>query len=289
MKNRAAAYMAVLRAIASNLPPDKRKFEDPYAKLFLPPSLKLVEWLSRSVTLNKIISWYIEKRWTGALTSCIARTKLIDNMLTNLVQREGVNQVIIFGAQYDCRVHRLKLKEAPMFVEVDDPQKQERKRQILENSTINPKTQMTYLPVNFHKQHLDDVLPGLFHSRHYKTLFIWEGVSNYFTAPVASKIFKYFKTFPSGTTIIFNYVDEEVLYHPDAFPGASNVSKLLQQNNEFWNFGIDPDKLEEFLAAYNLKLIHHADANRYRKMYFGESAEKMKGYEFYRVVMAVVK
>lgn len=287
--SKAAAYLAVLRAIASNLPSAERKFEDPYAKLFLPPSLKLVEWLSRSVTLNRIISWYIEQRWTGALTSSIARTKLIDNMLENLVQREGVNQVIIFGAGYDCRVHRLKLRELPAFVEVDDPVKQQRKREILETSSIKPATPVSYLSVDFHTQHLDDVLPELFHGKHYKTLFIWEGVSNYFTARVANKIFRYFRTFPKGTTIIFTYIDEKVLTHPEAFPGAENVSKLLQQNNEFWNFGIDPAKISEFLADYNLQLIHDANADRYRKMYFGERAEKMKGYEYYHVAMAVVK
>jgi methyltransferase (TIGR00027 family) len=287
--SKAAAYLALLRAVASNLPLRKRKIYDPYAKLFLPPHLKLVEWLSHVYLFNKIISWYIDQRWTGALTSCVARTRLIDVMTENLVKDEGINQVIVFGAGYDCRVHRLQLKERVMYVEVDDPQKQELKRTILESSSLKPKTQLDYLAVDFHTQQLPDILPALFYKKHYKTLFIWEGVTNYFTAPIADKIFQYFKSFPPGTIIIFTYVDEKVLTNPESFTGAENVTKLLQNNDEFWNFGIDPAKITEFLAGYNMKLKYDADANTYRRICFKELSAKMKGYEYYRVAMAIVQ
>ncbi|GAA3924714.1 SAM-dependent methyltransferase [Chitinophaga oryziterrae] len=288
--SKAAAYLALLRAVASNVPLKERLFYDPYAKLFLPPHLKLVEWLSRVTFLNRIISWYIDQRWTGALTSCVARNRLIDVMTTNLVKDEGINQVIIFGAGYDCRVHRLKMKERVMFVEIDDPVKQEAKLAILENSPLKPVIHVDSISVDFHKQRLEDVLPGLFHNTHYKTMFIWEGVTNYFTAPIADKIFQYFKSFLPGTFIIFTYVDEKVLSNPELFVGAANVTKLLQSNNEFWNFGIDPAKISEFLAGYNMKLIYDEGADAYREIYFGkERAAKMKGYEYYRVAMAVVQ
>lgn len=287
--SKAAAYLALLRAVASNLPLGKRKIYDPYAKLFLPLHLKLVEWLSRVYILNKLISWYIDQRWTGALTSCVARTRVIDVMTENLIRDEGINQVIIFGAGYDCRVHRLQLKERVMYVEVDDPRKQQLKRNILESSSLKPKTQLDYLAVDFHTQQLADILPPLFYKKHYKTLFIWEGVTNYFTAPIADKIFQYFKSFPPGTMIIFTYVDEKVLTNPELFTGAENVTKLLQNNDEFWNFGIDPAKITEFLAGYNIKLKYDADANTYRRICFKERAAKMKGYEYYRVAMGIVQ
>ncbi|SFD05477.1 methyltransferase, TIGR00027 family [Chitinophaga sp. CF118] len=287
--SKAAAYLALLRAIATNLPSKERKFTDPYAKLFLPPSLKLVERLSRIHLINRFISWYIDQRWTGALTSCIARTRLIDVMTENLVKDEGVNQLIIFGAGYDCRVHRLKLKERIMFVEVDDPVKQQLKRKTLETSPIKPDTQVNYLSVDFHTQKLEDILPELFLNTYYKTLFIWEGVTNYFTAPIADKIFQYFKNFPPGTFIIFTYVDEKVLSEPELFTGAANVAKLLKNNNEFLNFGIDPAKINDFLAGYNMKLIYDDNATVYRETCFGPQAAKMKGYEYYRVALAVVQ
>jgi methyltransferase (TIGR00027 family) len=288
--SKAAAYLALLRAVSSNLPPNERLFHDPYAKLFLPFHLKLVEWLSRSLPLNRLISWYIDKRWTGALTSCAARNKLIDVMTTNLVRDQGINQLIIFGAGYDCRVHRLALKDRVMYVEIDDPAKLKIKQDILDKSPVKSNAQVDYIPVDFHKEQLEDVIPRLFHNTHYKTMFIWEGVTNYFTAPIADKIFQYFKTFRPGTIIIFTYVDEKVLHSPEEFIGAVNVTKLLQRNNEFWNFGIDPARIKEFLAGYNMQLLHDEGASAYRRLYYGkERADKMKGYEYYRVAMAVVQ
>lgn len=288
---KAADYSALLRAVASNMPlrENEGRLHDPYAKLFLPPSLRLVEWLSRSPFLNKVIAWYIDKNWTGALTSCIARNRLIDVMTENLIKDEGVNQVIIFGAGNDCRLQRQKMKERPAFVEVDDPMKQKAKRETLEASGIHSTAQIDYLSVDFHTQRPDQILPSLFHGTHYKTLFIWEGVSNYFTAPIADKVFQYFKSFRSGTIIIFTYLDDKVLQNPKQFPGAKNVLELLRNNNTLWNFGIDPDKITEFLAGYNMKLIHDANAETYRRMCFKERAATMKGYEYYRVAMAVVQ
>ncbi len=288
--SKAAAYLALLRAIESNRTENKRLFYDPYAKLFLPPSFRLVEKLSRIPFMNRFINWFIDRNWTGALTCCAARTRLVDVMTVNTVQDEGVNQVIVFGAGYDCRALRLQLKKRVQFVEIDHPDFQAEKRDTLSK---NPgkngmEAMINYVPVDLLTQDLDHVIPQIFQQGHYKTMFIWEGVTNCLTAPIAPKAFEYFKTFQPGTIIVFTYVDKEVLEHPEKFTGAASVTKLLRRNNEFWNFGIDPATIKEFLASYNMELMHNLDCNVYREMYYGEAAANMKGYEFYRVAMARV-
>lgn len=286
-----AAYLAHLRAIESNRPPDKRLFYDPYAKLFLPPILKYIEKMSTVGILNRCLSWCIDKHWPGARTSTVARTRLIDVMITNTIDEKGVNQLIIFGAGYDCRALRLKLKRPVYFVEVDHPKAQNTKRGILDKAfpgqLIDAATD--YVAIDLHTQQLEEVIPNIFRKSHYKTMFLWEGVMNRLTAHMTSKVFQYFKRFRPGTLILFTYVDQQVLDHPERFPGADNVIKLLRCNNEFWNFGLDPHTIKDFLATYNMELLHDLGANDYRHTYYGDKADKMKGYEFYRVAMAVVK
>lgn len=288
--SRAAAYLALLRAIESNRPENKRLFHDPYAKLFLPPAFRLVEKLSRISFLNRFIAWFIDKNWTGALTCCSARTRLVDVMTVNTIHDEGINQVIVFGAGYDCRALRLNMRKRVQFVEIDHPGFQAEKRDILaRNPGRNGKESMiNYVSVDLHTQELDHVIPQIFQKSHYKTMFIWEGVTNSLTAPIAPKVFEYFKRFRPGTIIIFTYVDEEVLENPGKFTGAASVTRLLRRNNEFWNFGIDPASIKEFLASYNMELMYNLDCNIYRHMYYGAEADNMKGYEFYRVAMARV-
>jgi len=289
--SKAAAYLALLRAIESNRPENKRLFHDPYAKLFLSSSFRLVEKLSRISLLNRFIAWFIDANWTGALTCCSARTRLVDVMAVNTIHDEGINQVIVFGAGYDCRALRLHAKRRVQFVEIDHPGFQNRKRDILSRAPEdNSRETMTnYISVDLHTQDLDDVIPHIFQKGHYKTMFIWEGVTNSLTAPIAPKVFDYFKRFRPGTIIIFTYVDKQVLEHPEKFTGAASVTKLLKRSNECWNFGIDPASIKEFLSGYNMELLYNLDASVYRKMYYGDEAANMKGYEFYRVAMARVK
>lgn len=288
---KAATYLALLRAIESNRPENKRLFYDPFAKLFLPSSLRLVEKLSRVPFLNSFIAWFIDRNWKGALTCCSARTRLVDVMIENTIHDEGVNQVIVFGAGYDSRALRLKLKKRIQFVEIDHPGFQAEKREFLDkNLRRNGREAMVnYVPVDFNTQELDDVITQIFQQGHYKTMFVWEGVTNNLTAPVAPRAFEYFKRFRPGTIVVFTYVDKAMLEKPENFTGAVSVTKLLRRNDEFWNFGIDPASIKEFLASYNMELLHNLDTPTFRRMYFGDDAIDMKGYEFYRVAMARVR
>ncbi|WPV66844.1 SAM-dependent methyltransferase [Chitinophaga sp. LS1] len=296
LASRSAAFLALFRAIASNRLPSQRRylFHDPYAKYFLPPALRMVANFSALPGLNYVISKILDTRFAGALTSCLARTRLIDVMVLETIHNYGINQLIIFGAGYDCRIHRLDFnpkdqKPKVQFVEIDHPYLQDAKREVLEHLKNKPKEFIDYIPVDFSNQQLETTIPHHLFKEHYKTLLIWEGVTNSLTIPIADKLFQYFSKFTSGTRIIFIYIDEKVLTHTQSFLGTAISPKELRQQQEFWNFGMDPSKMKQFLAGYNMELLYDVDADTYRHTSFGKSADKMNGLEYYRVVMAVVK
>jgi O-methyltransferase involved in polyketide biosynthesis len=76
-----AEYMALFRALESAQPPSHRLFDDPYARNFLRPSLRFTADLARIPFVGDLIPWIIDRRWPGARTSGVARTKLIDDLL----------------------------------------------------------------------------------------------------------------------------------------------------------------------------------------------------------------
>ena len=289
LASKTAAYLAFLRAIASNRPPEDRLFYDPYAHYFLPAFLKLLEKLSKIPSFNKRISTFIDKRWAGAFTSCMARTRLIDVMTIKTIQDEGINQLITFGPGYDCRMHRLEFPAKVIFVEIDHPDIQQKKINILQNARPKTDTIIDYIPVDFTKQQLETTIPHHLLKPHYKNLILWEGVTNSLTLPIADQLFSYFSHFGSGTVIIFIYVDEKVLALKQSFLSAENVSKLLRHHHEFWNFSIAPSRLPEFLNNYKMDLLYDFDADTYRHSCFGDKADELRGYDYYRVVMAVVR
>lgn len=284
-----AVYKAFNRAIESNRPAGKRLFHDPYAKAFLSPSLKFVLWLHGLPFFNWFAYWYIEKLYPGTLTSGAARTRLIDALTISSIEDHGINQVVILGAEFDCRAHRLRGNNRVQFVEIDHPLMQETKRQILSQLPNAPVTPVDYIPMDFATQAPDEVIPPLLLRPHYKTLFLWESVTNYLTGAMGDKMFRYFQGFPEDTRVIFTYVDKRILENPGIFIGASNMERLLKKSNDYWSFGLDPGSIKDFLQAYNMELEEDIGTTDYRKRYFGKRAGKMKGYEWYRVVVARVK
>lgn len=291
--SKATVYLATLRAIETNRSFGRRRLvDDPFAKFFLPPFFRLVEKISRYKPGLKFLDNYIERRWTGALTCCAARTRLIDVMAVKAAEDAGVNQIIIFGAGYDCRAHRLRFPpriQRMQFVEVDHPDIQKHKQDILNEAPLKKNGHIDYIGVDFQKEELASIIPAHLQRSHYRSLLIWESVTNSLTPAETDKLFRYFSSFRSGTTIIFMYVDERVLTQPAHFHGAVNVTKQLRKGGEVWNFALNPANMHNFLADYNMRLLHDYDMNQIRHLYYEDLANNMKGYEYYRVAMAVVR
>ena len=289
LASRSTILIAFFRAVESNRPPKQRLFHDPYAILFLPFILKMWATLTSYPFFRWFVPWYIDTRWPGSQTAVVARTRLIDVMTVNTIRDYGINQVIILGAGFDTRAHRLHMRERVQFVEVDRPNTQQHKQTVLSEQAQKPFMPVDYVAMDFSTQKPEAHITGLMRGTHYKTLFIWEGATNNLTSHVGNTMFRYFQGFPPGTRLIFNYVDKKVIEDPKAFYGATSVNRLLKKIKEPWNIGLDPSYLPQFLAEYNMELVFDEGATEYRQRYFGAKAGKMKGYEFYRVAMAVVR
>ena len=131
MASSTAEYMALFRALESTAPPETRLFNDPYATRFLRPSLRCLVRLSRWRLGRSLVRSAIDQFWPGARASGVARTRFIDDALVAASCEGKVEQVVLLGAGFDCRAHRLTLSSSPAFVEVDTPETHEMKRERL--------------------------------------------------------------------------------------------------------------------------------------------------------------
>ena len=98
--------MALFRALETANGDGQRLFVDPLAASFLRPSLKLALRMASLPVVGKGIPKFIDYRWPGARTSGIARTRLIDDLITEAFA-DGLEQVVILGAGFDARPYRL--------------------------------------------------------------------------------------------------------------------------------------------------------------------------------------
>ena len=71
-----------------------------------------------------------------------------------------------------------------------------------------------------------------------------------------------------------------------SFDGGPGMLERVRNAGEPWTWGLDPHEMPAYLAARGFTLDEDLSADDYRARYFGEAARSMKGYSFYRAVLA---
>ncbi|MBW8686944.1 class I SAM-dependent methyltransferase [Chitinophaga rhizophila] len=281
--SRTAQYMALFRALETNRPSGKRLFTDPYAFSFLTARFKFITQLSVVPFIRNLVDRIIRRKIPGALSSGIARTRYIDELLQQTV-RDGVKQVVILGAGYDTRALRLGFLRALPVIEVDHPATARSKQERLLRSLGRLPAHVRYLEIDSNEQKLEHLSPQCI-DKSLPTVFIWEGVSNYLSPEAVAATFAFMGQFAAGTYIIFTYVDEKVLRSPAAFFGGEKLIQELKQEEEQWTFGLEPFLVRRYLDDFGIELLEDHSAVEYRSYYLPERNDK--GYEFYRVAFAI--
>ena len=285
--SRTAEYMALFRALETAEAPARRLFEDRFATAFLPARLRLVASLSRFPLAGAIVRAYIDRRWPGARTSAVARTRFIDDAAETALN-EGVEQVVILGAGFDARAYRLAaMRHVPVF-EMDHPSTSATKRAAVEAGLGSVPSLVRFVAVDFNSGSWHSAMISSGYDPHHRTLFIWEGVTNYLTDGAVDAILRWCAKAAAGSKVLFTYIHSRVLDEPRAFDGTDRLFATLGAASERWTFGLDPSSLASFLAERGLILEADVGAPDYRARYFGRAADRMRGYEFYRIAVARV-
>lgn len=171
-----AAYVAFLRALGHRGMTSAAGFVDPIARELLPPPWGL------AVELAPILAKLPRRtrhRIIAHVDMLVCRSLAIDRELTRALDR-GCTQVVILGAGYDDRGHRMTELERAHVFEVDHPATQSVK---LRHAAGLPRTcrELTYVPCNFGIDVLTERLASAGHRTDEPTAWIWEGVTLYLT------------------------------------------------------------------------------------------------------------
>jgi methyltransferase (TIGR00027 family) len=285
-----AEFNALFRAIESYRHPQrKRLFEDHLAPIFLGPRMRKFFNLSRVPLLGHLVLWYIDKKWPGVRASSLGRTCWIDDQLSNML-KNGVKQVVILGAGYDCRSFRLPGMIQTKVFELDHPSTLDVKKNRLINKLGRLPEYVTYIAIDFILQDLAMVLANAGFDPSVPSFFLWEGVMHYLTAEAVDSTLKSIASLASsGSRLVFTYIHRGLLDNTVHFGKLGDVPSTLQDVGENWIFGLYPEELTGYLAERGFSLITDMDSLQYRAKYMGPSGRHLKGFEFYHVAIADVK
>jgi len=175
--SKTAGNMALIRALEFLRSPSQRLFSDPYARHFVPVCQRALLGPAHLPAVRTLLERFFDWRAPGARSSGAARTRLIDDWVREALA-SSVEQVVILGAGFDCRALRMtELEKMPVF-EVDRAALITRKERIV-GGNHQPPSRIRRLPADFQKDHLGNRLAEAGWSANRRTLFIWEGVTNY--------------------------------------------------------------------------------------------------------------
>jgi methyltransferase (TIGR00027 family) len=286
--SRTAEHNALFRALESARPRARRLFDDPLARAFLTWPLVLVPPLAAAPGLGGLVPRFIDARWPGVRASLVARTRLIDDAIeTSLAER--IEQVIVLGAGFDSRAYRLPaLRDVTVF-EVDHPDTQARKRQVLARVPDVSAAHVRFVATDFNQRDLARAMTTAGYRESARTFILWEGVTNYLTEGAVDATLRWCSRARPGSLLLFTYVHRDILTRPEVFVGSGNLFASLEKVGERLTFGLEPSRVPEFPAERGLSLESDVGAAEYRRRYFGDAAHRMRGHEFYRVALARVE
>ena len=285
--SRTAEYNALFRALESSLPARRRLFADPLARRFLAWPLALVTRLAAVPGLRELVPWFIDYRWPGVRSSVVARTRLIDDAIAASLGAH-TEQLVILGAGFDTRSYRLPGLHGITVFEVDHRDTQATKRRVLERALSAPPKHVRFVATDFNQRDLASAMTAAGYRESARTFFLWEGVTNYLTEAAVDSTLRWCSRASPGSLLLFTYVHRDILTRPSQFIGTQRLFASLQRTGEQFTWGIEPEKLPEFLAGRGLCLESDVGAAEYRERYFDDAARTMRGHEFYRVALARV-
>jgi methyltransferase (TIGR00027 family) len=289
MKNRSsltAEYMALFRALESSRSAPSRLFYDPYAPLFLHQWRRRFYALARFDLGRRFVEQVLDRSAPGARAAGIARTKWIDDEATQALNT--ATQLVLLGAGFDTRAYRLPSAQRVTTFELDHPETSRAKQAVLQREIGSLPKQVRFVPIDFNRQSLGDVLDRAGLDRMQPACFVWEGVTNYLTAEADDGVLRQIAQAATGSVLLFTYIHRDVLDRPQRFFGAEKLMSRLRSYGEPWTFGLYPEEVEGYLAARGLRLTKDLSvAEVWQRA--GRSSSGTRGYEFYRLASATVQ
>lgn len=284
----AGVATAATRVIELYYPEDQRLFNDPFALKLLPFWWQVLFKLVYLPGLRGAILSIRERRMPGTLGAILCRTRYIDDVLRRSLE-EGLDQVVILGAGFDSRAYRIPGMDRVRVFEVDLPGTRQLKQERLEKVLGAVPDNVTLIGMDFDQQSLGDMISVSGFQTERRTLFIWEGVTQYITAEAVMNTLDFVSGVSGpGSAIVFTYVRRGIVDGSDrpewfgpflAFAGSVGSPMI---------FGLDKDEVEQFLSKRGLMLIEDVGAEDYQSLYLRQLGRQLNVFDGERVVYAEV-
>jgi methyltransferase (TIGR00027 family) len=261
--SKTSIYVAAGRAVGAREPDRSVRNPDYLAEQFLgdPAALGVDHPAVRALSLDYEQAMQ-DPEVIGIVRAMMVRTRFIDAALERAIDT-GATHVVILGAGFDSHAYRYRdlLQDIRVF-EVERPVTQALKKERVNSVLGGPPDNLTYVPLDFEHEDLDEVLARHGHDTAKRTFFILEGVTMYVREESVRSTMSFVAAHPAGSSVVFDFVSRPMVEflassRLDAVPVLAQPAFQRFLNlikDEPWVFGLPVDGERDFLAGVGLEL-----------------------------------
>lgn len=200
-----------------------------------------------------------------------ARSRFAEDALAEAVAA-GTRQAVILGAGLDTFAYRNPHPRLRVF-EVDHPDTQEWKRKRLREADIPVPASMTYVPVDFEHQTLDEAIAATDFESAEPAFVIWLGVTVYLTRAAVGSTLRYLGTLAAGSRLVLDYAEPVIPSTPEEHAAAEFRKQRLSQINERWLSFFTPQEMAAALCRHGFDVVEDLGPSATAIRYAGAPAE----------------
>ncbi len=178
----------------------------------------------------------------------VVRSRYAEDNLKRAVAA-GVRQYVLLGAGLDTFAHRNATPQLRVF-EVDHPNTQAWKRELLERNGIATPAGLTYVPVDFESQSLAERLQASGFDRNVPAFFAWLGVVPYLTLPAFRATRQFIEGQAAGSGVVFDYARPRATLPPLEQLAYDSLASRVQSAGEPFQLAFTVEEIATELSGF---------------------------------------
>lgn len=183
-----------------------------------------------------------------------ARSRIAEDALSKAVERD-VRQVVILGAGLDTFALRNPHRSLEIRIyEVDHPETQTWKRELLAEAEVVPPAWLTFVPVDFEQDDIGTKLAAAGVQRNSPTFFTWLGVVPYLTEDAIGRALDSMSTI-QNSEVVFDYLEPPESFSEELRQIEKARSEQLQKLGERSESRFEPAGIAAILQSHGFSSI----------------------------------
>src|SRR5712691_3610534 len=217
----------------------------------------------------------------------IARARFTEDHLLSCVER-GLSQYVILGAGLDTFAQRrADLQDRLTVFEIDHPATQEFKRVRLAAAGFACPPNLHFLPADFERESVFDVLLRSPFRSDRAAFFSWAGVTYYLSSETVFGVLRSIRRAAApGSRVAFDYIDLDAFDPLKASARIRVVMERVRQLGEPLVTGFDPECLPTTLAALGFRVVEALSPEEQLRRYFNDRTDGLRAPEHVHLVLA---